>query len=42
MKQCPECGRIANDKNLPNEEVKVATEKCGKCEKGIENRDELL
>ena len=42
MKQCPECGRIANDKNLPNEQVKVAQEKCGKCEESVENRDEPL
>jgi len=42
MKQCPKCGRIANELTIPNQKIKVEKEKCGKCEEGVENREEIL
>jgi len=42
MKQCPKCGRIANNGNLPNQKVHVQQKECGKCEEGAENREAIL
>lgn len=38
MKKCPDCGRLYGE----GDEVRVGEEPCGRCEEGVENREERL